>query len=449
MKKIALLLLVVTLMLILSACKKNGGSLTPVVPHDSIPTTPTLTEAGIPTGNPVTKTIGKTGGSITSADGNAELIFPAGALGDNTSISIQAVTQTAPNGVGYGYKFLPEGIRFRQPVTLKFHYTADDLAATMGDLMGIAFQDSIGGWWRVSNFTNDTVNKMISAPIKHFTAYTPFGLLVISPGKGSVKVNGSLNLSVSVVESDDNLLVNLKGDGEMLAPLIRTKNRKITWAVNGVVHGNSTFGTIPDSNSLTVSFKAPAKVPKSNPVTVSASIDITFEYDGKTYTKGKGTLLSNIKIIEAAKFNLYMTVTESVGGLLIYTDHASMTVLVNPDGTVVISNVENFAPKSDPLSYTDGGCTLTWVEDAIGEMNVVGITGTATGPDPVLTLNFTHTGTLFPTFRTDCDDGSSETLPGFSILGFPSSLTFTLDKDTPSYEIDDGHIKATLTRIND
>ncbi|HLA58407.1 MAG TPA: hypothetical protein VK622_06585, partial [Puia sp.] len=155
MKKIALLLLTATLILILPGCKKLIESLTPVIPDDSTTTVPTPTEVGTPLGDPFTKTIGKTGGFIASADGNAELIFPEGALEDNTSISVQAVTQTAPNGVGYAYKLLPDGIQSKKPVTLKFHYTADDLAATLGDLMGIAFQDTIGGWWRVNNFTND------------------------------------------------------------------------------------------------------------------------------------------------------------------------------------------------------------------------------------------------------------------------------------------------------
>ncbi|HMG69188.1 MAG TPA: hypothetical protein VK588_15930, partial [Chitinophagaceae bacterium] len=98
MKKMTLLLLTVTLMLILPGCKKHADGLTPAIPDDSNPTVPTRTEVGTPMGNSVAKTIGKAGGSIASADGNAELIFPAGALEDNTSISIQSVTQTAPNG---------------------------------------------------------------------------------------------------------------------------------------------------------------------------------------------------------------------------------------------------------------------------------------------------------------------------------------------------------------
>jgi hypothetical protein len=108
---------------------------------------------------------------------------------------------------------LPDGIKFQQPVILKFHYTADDLAATIGDLMGIAFQDNVGGWWRVTNFTNDTVNKIISAPIKHFTAYSKFDVLMINPVRGDVKVGNSLDMRVDFVGATD-AVIKLGPDGE-------------------------------------------------------------------------------------------------------------------------------------------------------------------------------------------------------------------------------------------
>ena len=141
-----------------------------------------------------------------------------------------------------------------------------------------------------------------------------------------------------------------------------------------------------------------------------------------------------------------MKVTESLGGLLEYTDYAAMNILVNVDGTVDITNIENSEPAVDPESYTGGGCTLTWLPDSIGEVNIISATGTTKGLEPGLTLNFTHEGTVFPSFRTDCDDGSSETKPGFAIGGFPSTLNFNINLDTASFTIDDGHISAYLDR---
>src|ERR1700730_3027063 len=128
MKKITPFAIIFTLMCMLNSCIKTSD-LIPTIP--SVPDEPTQTGIGTPVGDLVSKTIGKDGGTISSADGNAELIFPAGALDVATEISIQAITNTVPNGFGNSYSFLPEGIKFLQPVTLKFHYTPENLASTL------------------------------------------------------------------------------------------------------------------------------------------------------------------------------------------------------------------------------------------------------------------------------------------------------------------------------
>ena len=443
MKKTPLLLMMATLFLMLTGCIKSLDLSTLIPDPPVIPSQATQTTVGDPTGAIVTKTIGKSGGSILSADGNAELIFPANALSENVDISVQAISNLAPNGSGDAYRFLPEGTKFLQPVMLKFHYTDDDLASTLADLMGIAFQDSSGGWYRLNNFKNDTVNKIVYAPIRHFTDYTHFDVLRIRPPVKTVQINKSQSLEVTVVETSDDELTQL--NGEEVAPLIKAASKTIIWSVNGIVNGNGAVGTTTGSSASTI-FTAPGKVPKQNPVAVSAQIDIQFTCEGKTFNKT--SLVSYIKVIAGAKFRLEFALTEDEI-LLKYSDETNMIVLVNPDGTVIISDINNFAPSSNPLSYKDGGCTFSWVEDQIGESNIISATGTTKGTDPILTLNFTHSGTVFPTFRTDCEDGSSETKAGFPIFGYPSTLTFTLDANSPSYEINDGHIKATLTRTND
>ena len=222
MKRISLLSIIIMLMLVVYGCIKTSDLIPKIPPDDN----PTITEPGIPVGDLVTKTIGKEGGSISSADGNAELIFPAGALDDATTISVQPISNTAPNGIGNSYSFLPEGIRFLQPVTLKFHYTADDLASTLAGLMGIAFQDSIGAWYRVTKFTNDTVNKVITAPIRHFSRWAHFDLLHINPSVLTLGVGKSINLEVEMVASDDEL-VKLNNGDEVATLSGKITNKKI------------------------------------------------------------------------------------------------------------------------------------------------------------------------------------------------------------------------------
>ena len=442
MKKINLILFFILLLLTFTGCKKalDINSLVPTVPD-----TPELTSVGDPVGDIASKTIGKNGGSILSPDGSAELIFPANALDHDVDISIQAITNQAPNGVGNAYRFLPEGAKFLRPVTLKFHYTADDLASTIGDLMGIAYQDSLGFWWRLKNFSNDTAGKTISASIRHFTDYTHFDLLIITPRIKTIQINKSIDLSLDMVESGDDQLTNLNGDE--IAPLIKTATKKIIWSVNGVAGGNSDFGTV-SGNALSATFKAPAKAPKSqNPVAVGAEVNVNATYGGKKFDKTE--VFMYIKVIEDAKFNLEITVNEPYQ-VMTYSDHVTMTVLIKADGTVVISDIANFPPENDPASYTDGGCTLSMVPDNTGEINITSATGTTTGPDPILNLYFTHQGATFPSYKSVCDDGSSDTFPGRSILGIPASLTFTLDNNTDEYENNDGtHVLSKLTRSNE
>lgn len=441
MKKITALLLAAACILIVPSCKKILNSINPVIPDE-----PTITAVGTPVGNVVTKVIGKSGGSTASADGNAELIFPAGALNDNTSISIQAITNNAPNGVSAAYRFLPEGIKFLQPVTLKFRYTANDLASTLADLMGIAFQDNSGIWYRVNNFTNDTVNKIISAPIKHFTDYTPFGLLIINPTSANLQVSKSMSLAIDLVLSDDDLLTKLGPNGdEDLAPLIKVKNYKTIWSANGVVNGNSTFGTLTPS-VLYATFKAPAKVPSQNPVAVSALVDVKFKYHGKTFDKT--SLVSNITIIDGEKYLLEIRQTETASPF-VYRDTASLTVIISADGKVTFSDILNFAPVTNPGTASVGGCTATWIPDAIGEMNITSVTGTLSGssgdPERDLILQFTHSGTVSPKFHRACPPAGSETLGGLAIPGFPAVLFFTLKPAVGVYFQDDGEEFARLT----
>jgi hypothetical protein len=437
MKKITLLLLTATTLLILPGCKKIIESIKPVIPNE-----PTVTAIGVPVGNIVTKTIGKTGGSIASADGNAELIFPSGALDNDKSISIQAVTNQAPNGVGNAYRFLPEGIKFLQPVTLKFHYTAKDLASTLADLMGIAFQDSTGGWWRVNNFINDSVNRVISAPIKHFTDYTSFDILFINPPGGNLKVSKSMNLEIDIVVSDDDLLTKLDPHAdEDLAPLTQVSDKKIAWSANGVVNGNSTFGTLTATDSRVTSYKAPAKIPSRNPVAVSAQVDVKFKYHGKTFDKT--SLVSNIKIVGIQEKYLFeMKLTDAMDPEYVYTDTVSMNVVVD-DTTVTVSDINNFAAKTNPTSWaTQSGCTKTFVPDGLGKINIYSATGQLfiiEGISRILRLEFKNTGTYEPTFSEVCPQNPAFTLGGGYFPGFPG-IDFELFSGGPVFEqrIDNG-----------
>jgi hypothetical protein len=434
MKKIIPLLSSIAIIFIFSGCVKN------MVDLNNLPGTTNPTAVGTPLGSLISKTIGKDGGSIVSEDGNAELIFPSGALDENTEISIQAITNNAPNGNGNAYRFLPEGIKFLQPVSVKFHYTKEDLASTLSDLMGIAFQDSLGIWYSAKNFTNDSANKIISAPITHFSDWTNFSLMKITPFSTSVKVNKSVELSINLVEETE--------EEDPFAPAaLNSKTKEVKWYANGILNGNSSVGTISGGGGV-VNFKAPAKVPSANPVEVSVVLPIQTKFDGKTFNNL--TVNSYVTIVDGERYLLEMRISETTDPF-VYTDSVNMIVVINNDNEVIVSDINNFAPNITPPYATIPPCTATWEWDAVGETNVTGATGTISGssgdPSRFLYITLTHTGAVAPKFTQHCEGGDPETEGGFSISGLPMNGYFTLVPGQTVYEVDIGDEYDKLTLL--
>jgi hypothetical protein len=231
---------------------------------------------------------------------------------------------------------------------------------------------------------------------------------------------------------------------EEVAPLIRIKNKKVTWSVDGVVNGRPDLGTITGTG-IDVSFKAPAKVPKRNPVTVSASIDIDATYDKKHFTKG--TLLSNIRIIDGEKYLLEIKDIETPP-FFEYKDSASMMVLVNADGTVAIEDISNFSPEANPRIFTLDDCTITWIDDGIGLINITSVTGTTISspgnPDRQLILTFTHTGAVTPKFHSECSGSDPSDDGGVEFAGNPTQLSVDLSPGHDFYILREGNTVAYL-----
>ena len=196
MKNFKPVLFVLCMLSLLSGCVKTSPDTND---PDPATTDPITTAPGTAVGEATRKKIGKDGGSLVSADGNVELIFPEGALDSETEIVIQAVTNNLPNGINNAYSFEPGNVKFLKALTVKFHYSDKDAAATLPDLMGIAFQDSIGGWWRINSFTNDPVKKKISAPIWHFSNWAAFDMMLLIPTSASLAVNKTLGMEVEVL----------------------------------------------------------------------------------------------------------------------------------------------------------------------------------------------------------------------------------------------------------
>ena len=189
-----------------------------------------------PTGPAISKFIPSGGGSIATADGRIELNFPNGALPNGDTITIQNITNNGPGGLGDAYRFMPEGLKFAMPVTLKFHYNDSDVNGTIPQFLHIAYQDSAGVWNAIS--TVDTTQKILSASISHFSGWNVYTDLKIILNEGAeqggwLKVNKSQAYSVWYIPRDASGRI---GQSKSI-PVIN-------WSANKVVNGNSTYGKI-------------------------------------------------------------------------------------------------------------------------------------------------------------------------------------------------------------
>ncbi len=270
---------------------------------------PIKTEKGTPAGDMSTTSIGTSGGTISSTDGNLTVTIPAGALSTTTTVSIQPITNNAPLGVGLGYRLMPEGTTFSQPVTLTFNYTQGLLGDSKEEFLWIVTQASDGSWNAMLKSVLDTINKTVTVQSTHFSDWSlgKFIDLTLNPTSKSLKKGKSVTLTVSGFVSsntDEELqpLTVFNGHGTPASPTeSRLVDFKVTqWTMNGVAApvSNNNGSLSPSSNSAT--YTAPNNIPKTNPVAVSVQLATSDKY-GK---QKKYLLVSNITVVDDGYINL-------------------------------------------------------------------------------------------------------------------------------------------------
>ncbi|MFT3946977.1 MAG: hypothetical protein QM763_08395 [Agriterribacter sp.] len=374
--------LVIILMLVSAACKK--------IPSQQINDyQPAITTVGIPNGDAVTKEIGAAGGSISSADGNIDVIIPAGAVNVNTPFSIQPITNNCPGGLN-AYRLLPSGITFPNPVIISFKYTGEETDGSLPELLGIAFQDKSGIWYRIPSANIDTVAKTISVKAKHFTDWSKLSRLAITPrGNLSVKIKKSLTLTVTGAPDAGTALKpdNPTPGDEDLPPLPLPTPFNAEWFVNKVKGGDGVIGTILNGNATTTTYTAPEKVP--SPSVVSAQAQLTgFTWKAKIMGQemvfNKVVLPKRIKINgEEKKFAVTLRyIKDTCVGIpgLRYVDSVSMIIHVSPDAkpdsVVFATDIENHAPGSLPNPFLYKGCFLhEFIPETYGTINFTSAKG--------------------------------------------------------------------------
>ncbi len=398
------------------------------IPVDDTTAKPAITAIGKPDGEKIEMKIGKDGGSISSSDGKVTLVFPKGALSKKTNISIQPVTNLAPNGNGKAYQMEPSGTHFEQPATLIFHYTDEESKDSMQYLMSIAMQDNTGKWYQLKKISLDSGAKTISGNIKHFSAYVNFSKAKIDPASARVKVNGSKRLKIIGAFSDDT------DEDEELAPLV-IEYPAMKWSVNGIPNGNSAVGVISASHGGSAIFQAPAQIPAQNPVAVTVQPEHSSAFNNR-YRVSR--LVSNITIYDGDyEVKMISTMNGSAGsqlGAVKYKDYGSFIISLN-ENKAKVTEVVN---KNAEFTYI-GKCAIVQLKPGQGNINIIGVQGIRVIPgatprdNPWVEIFFVRSPTVLPLLQFTCPNLKGGTFTttaaqanaiGFSIPAFPMSIKF-------------------------
>jgi hypothetical protein len=279
-------ILFVTLLLL--SCKKNE---TPTVSQSG---DPIITEVGEPTGDAATAPIGSSGGTISSLDGNLTVTIPAGALSTTTTISIQPITNTAPLGIGDGYRLLPEGTTFSKPVQLVYHYDTTLLNRNSPYLLWFATQASDGSWDAMLDSEVDTIQNTVTVESTHFSNWVIGNCLQISlnPQNAYVKLNEVVDFKVSSfilpkanTSNHTKLIASASSGGtDILTPndINITNWNSLKWIYDGKdAPYNDERGSLTPSGK-TAAYIAPGVMPENNIATVFVPIEVYIKKQKKT-----------------------------------------------------------------------------------------------------------------------------------------------------------------------
>jgi hypothetical protein len=366
---------------------------------------PAITKAGKPNGKIAEKKMNKDGGTLVSTDGSLELIIPPGALSKKTTISIQPITNMFSNGNGPAYRLEPSGIQFQKPVQLVFHYTPEESADSMQLLMGIAMQDSDGQWCSLRKFTLDTIAKTISGNISHFSDWSKFDALKLTPSSARLKVRKALYLEITGVEPSP----KDEGDGELVK--LERKPKSFIWSVNNIRGGSAKVGVLKFQNiSNDNQYTAPSQVPELNPVAVTVKLEgLKWKFNGTTFNTLR--LVSNILIYdnayEVTMISSMKGYAGSVAGNVTYKDTGSFVVSLDGREAKIIEKINKNLP--DELNY-EGQCTLKQLKPGSGNIHIMGtavvrvIRPASPTQTAMIEIVFRRAPVMFPLIQFTCPD---------------------------------------------
>lgn len=286
-----------------------------------------LTSLGAATGSAVAQELGAAGGHLVSPDGRIRIELPAGALAANTAVRLQAIANTAPDGIADGVLLQVEG-GLNKPLALTVSY--DEALAHDADGLGVALQRADGSWLAMPVTALDKATRTLTVALDgrlHSGASSPSPSSASASAPAGLATASSLSSSAISVTLDFRVVlyrnfylsprqVNLKvGESQVFVPYAYTRGVIGTvclpddtygcipmpligaqavpfenskpgysrrWYVFAQEGGDAGSGTVTPRATLGATYLAPVRVPDVNPVLVS--FVSTHQQSGRTVT---------------------------------------------------------------------------------------------------------------------------------------------------------------------
>jgi len=205
----ALPLTIASLAVVLMSACGGGGNTSTNVTDTTTTTTPTL-----PAGPQAKATIGSGGGTVGFSDGRFTLTVPAGALSNDTQITVIEISgndipaELRSSSVRKVYDMQPDGLQFTTPATVEIHTTGSATPPDGTPLVGL-ISDSKGTLELLGPLTDsiDDAGITVIAPVSHFSSVASvesFGFtasLTLSPQ--TLPVGADFKLTLAVTKSSD------------------------------------------------------------------------------------------------------------------------------------------------------------------------------------------------------------------------------------------------------
>jgi hypothetical protein len=330
-----------------------------------------ITELGKPDGTPSSATIGPDGARIVSGDGMVELIFPEGALSKPTVITIQPITNHAPNGTGKAYWFEPSGTQFAKPVKIIFHYSEEEGESCPPEWKSLGIQQSNGKWSFAEYEEFDSIGRTLTGYIHHFSGVSNLDGVRITFSNHDLRVTQSTLLE----------LVDISGMVDATAYDLAQlyNNTPVLWYVNGILNGDEHTGKLrivelPNygragkyrTKVFQGEYTAPNYLPKIAPVVITAEI---YRTDKKGKRKLRKKIRAFVNITDYYEVALLYDFTGRVGMGSKLQDSAIFNVRLKNTG-ISVTDIGNSHPRVLKQGQRIGCKEMNYVDNAEGPVHL-------------------------------------------------------------------------------